>query len=90
LAHLKAGQLPRLFGHANFIQAHEGATSSDVVKVMLEVHRRVLEAEGTSLHSEVRLVGFASGLPFAPTKGGRSGVGTARLDAHLAATSTND
>lgn len=76
--------------HANFIQAHEGATSSDVVKVMLEVHRRVLEAEGTSLRSEVRLVGFAPGLPFAPAKDGRSGVGTARLDSHLATTSTND
>jgi len=70
--------------HANFIQAHEGATSTDVVKVMLEVHRRVLEAEGTSLRSEVRLVGFAPGLAFAASKDERLGGGTARLDAWLA------
>ena len=70
--------------HANFIQANEGATSSDVVKVMLEVHRRVLEAEGTSLRSEVRLVGFAPGLAFAASKDERLGGGTARLDAWLA------
>ncbi len=66
--------------HANFIQADVGATSADVVRVMLEVHRRVLEAEGLSLRSEVRLVGFPPGLPFAPAKDTSSINGTARLD----------
>ena len=75
--------------HANFIQAHEGASSSDVVKVMLEVHRRVLEAEGTSLRSEVRLVGFAPGLAFA-VKDERAAGATARLDAYLAALAAGD
>ena len=70
--------------HANFIQANDGATSNDVLRVMLEVHRRVLEAEGISLHSEVRLVGFAPGLPFAAPKDGRSVEGSARLDVYLA------
>ncbi|MBU6240921.1 MAG: UDP-N-acetylmuramate--L-alanine ligase [Acidobacteria bacterium] len=55
--------------HANFIQADPGALSTDVVRVMLEVHRRVLEAEGLSLRSEVRLVGFPPGLPFAGPAG---------------------
>jgi UDP-N-acetylmuramate dehydrogenase len=66
--------------HANFVQADAGATSADVVRVMLEVHRRVLEAEGLSLRSEVRLVGFPPGLPFAPAKDTSSINGTARLD----------
>ena len=51
--------------HANFIQAEPGATSADVLGVMLAVHRRVLRDEGVSLRSEVRLVGFQDGLPFA-------------------------
>lgn len=50
--------------HANFIQAEPGATSGDVLKVMAEVHRRVFEETGLSLHSEVRLVGFGPGLAF--------------------------
>jgi UDP-N-acetylmuramate dehydrogenase len=66
--------------HANFIQADAGATSADVLRVMLEVHRRVLEDEGLSLRSEVRLVGFPPGLPFVPVKDSPSINGTARLD----------
>ena len=76
--------------HANFIQADAGASSADVVRVMLEVHRRVLEAEGLSLRSEVRLVGFAPGLPFATSKDASSASGTARLDAYLAVASGHD
>ena len=76
--------------HANFIQADAGASSADVVRVMLEVHRRVLEAEGLSLRSEVRLVGFAPGLPFAVAKDASSATGTARLDAYLAVTTKHD
>lgn len=72
--------------HANFIQADAGATSGDVIRVMSEVHRRVLEAEGVSLRSEVRLVGFAPGLPFAAalSEDTQAGGGSARLDAYIA------
>ena len=77
--------------HANFIQADADATSADVVRVMLEVHRRVLESEGLSLHSEVRLVGFPAGLPFNVNRPGTKDAavarGTARLDARIAALS---
>ena len=69
--------------HANFIQADEGATSADVLGVMAEVHRRVLAETGLSLHSEVRLVGFARGLPFADDT--LFGSGDDRLDAYLRA-----
>ncbi|MFM7410275.1 MAG: hypothetical protein ACKO3L_05665, partial [Actinomycetota bacterium] len=62
----------------------------DVVRVMLEVHRRVLEAEGLSLRSEVRLVGFAPGLPFAVAKDASLANGTARLDAYLAVATKHD
>jgi UDP-N-acetylmuramate dehydrogenase len=44
--------------HANFIQATEGGTAADVRAVMEEVRRRVAEATGYRLRSEVRLVGF--------------------------------
>ena len=44
--------------HANFIQADEGATAADVRAVMEEVRRRVADATGHRLRSEVRLVGF--------------------------------
>ena len=66
--------------HANFIQADPGARSADVLRVMLEVHRRVLEAEGLSLRSEVRLIGFPPGLPFAGHKDNDTRGGAARLD----------
>jgi UDP-N-acetylmuramate dehydrogenase len=45
--------------HANFIQADEGGRADDVRAVMEHVRRRVQEATGYRLRSEVRLVGFA-------------------------------
>jgi UDP-N-acetylmuramate dehydrogenase len=44
--------------HANFIQAGEGGTAADVRAVIDEVRRRVVDATGYRLRSEVRLVGF--------------------------------
>ena len=44
--------------HANFIQADDGGRALDVVRVMAEVKKRVLEATGYDLRSEIRLVGF--------------------------------
>lgn len=44
--------------HANFIQAADGGRAADVRAVMEEVRRRVAEATGYQLRSEVRLVGF--------------------------------
>ena len=44
--------------HANFVQAGEGGTAADVRAVMEEVRRRVADATGYRLRSEVRLVGF--------------------------------
>ena len=44
--------------HANFIQADEGGSASDVRAVIEEVRRRVEEQTGHLLRSEVRLVGF--------------------------------
>ena len=44
--------------HANFIQATDGATASDVVAVMSHVQERVSTELGITLLSEVRLVGF--------------------------------
>lgn len=44
--------------HANFVQATDGGTAADVRAVIEEVRRRVAEATGYRLRSEVRLVGF--------------------------------
>ncbi|MFP5488554.1 MAG: hypothetical protein ACLGHQ_09650, partial [Acidimicrobiia bacterium] len=44
--------------HANFVQATEGGTAADVRSVIEEVRRRVADATGFRLRSEVRLVGF--------------------------------
>jgi UDP-N-acetylmuramate dehydrogenase len=44
--------------HANFIQAAEGGRAADVRAVIEEVRRRVADATGFRLRSEVRLVGF--------------------------------
>jgi UDP-N-acetylmuramate dehydrogenase len=44
--------------HANFIQADEGGSALDVLRVMSEVRHRVKEAHGYDLRSEIRLVGF--------------------------------
>jgi UDP-N-acetylmuramate dehydrogenase len=46
--------------HANFIQADEGGSAADVHAVMDAVRAKVLVGRGIALHSEVRLVGFAS------------------------------
>jgi UDP-N-acetylmuramate dehydrogenase len=46
--------------HANFIQADPAGASADVVALMAEVRRRVLDAHGYDLRSEVRLVGFSA------------------------------
>lgn len=47
--------------HANFIQADEGGRSADVVALMAEVRRRVEDAHGYRLRSEIRLLGFDEG-----------------------------
>ncbi len=47
--------------HANFIQADDSGSALDVVRVMAAVKKRVLDATGYDLHSEIRLVGFDSG-----------------------------
>jgi UDP-N-acetylmuramate dehydrogenase len=52
--------------HANFIQAADGGRSADVRAVMEEVRRRVAEATGYQLRSEVRLVGFEAVAPVGP------------------------
>jgi UDP-N-acetylmuramate dehydrogenase len=44
--------------HANFIQAGEGGSASDVRAVIEAVRARVAERTGFQLRSEVRLVGF--------------------------------
>jgi UDP-N-acetylmuramate dehydrogenase len=45
--------------HANFIQADPDGRADDVLAVIHEVQRRVLDHAGVDLHPEVRLVGFA-------------------------------
>ena len=47
--------------HANFIQADDAGSARDVVRVMAAVKKRILEATGYDLHSEIRLVGFSAG-----------------------------
>lgn len=44
--------------HANFIQADEGGSAADVVRLMALVKSRVREAHGFELRSEIRLLGF--------------------------------
>lgn len=44
--------------HANFIQAEPGALASDIVAVISHVRRRVFEAHGIRLQTEVRLIGY--------------------------------
>lgn len=45
--------------HANFIQADPGGRADDVVALIAEVRRRVIETTGVVLEPEVRLVGFS-------------------------------
>jgi UDP-N-acetylmuramate dehydrogenase len=47
--------------HANFIQADAGATAADVAGLVAEVRRRVAEATGVVLQTELRMVGFDEG-----------------------------
>lgn len=44
--------------HANFIQADEDGSADDVVELMTFIRKRVSEAHGIDLRSEIRLVGF--------------------------------
>lgn len=44
--------------HANFIQASDGATASDIVAVMSHVQDTVMKQHGVLLRSEVCLLGF--------------------------------
>jgi UDP-N-acetylmuramate dehydrogenase len=44
--------------HANFIQADEGGSADDVLRLMREVSARVWDLFGVRLRPEVRLVGF--------------------------------
>jgi UDP-N-acetylmuramate dehydrogenase len=52
--------------HANFIQAGDGATATDVRAVMEHVRAEVLAHTGYALRSEVRLVGFTDTPPDDP------------------------
>jgi UDP-N-acetylmuramate dehydrogenase len=49
--------------HANFIQADEGGSADDVLALMLEVQRRVVDRFGVRLEPETRLVGFGDPRP---------------------------
>jgi UDP-N-acetylmuramate dehydrogenase len=49
--------------HANFIQADDGASATDVWALIVEVRRRVYERFGVELHPEVRTAGFDAVLP---------------------------
>ena len=44
--------------HANFIQADGGGSADDVLALMAEVRRRVIESSGVALSPETHLVGF--------------------------------
>ena len=44
--------------HANFIQADPEGSADDVVDLMLEVQRQVLDHSGVRLVAETRMVGF--------------------------------
>jgi UDP-N-acetylmuramate dehydrogenase len=53
--------------HANFVQADEGGSADDIHTLMLELHRRVLDATGVALRVETVLVGYPPiGGPAAP------------------------
>jgi UDP-N-acetylmuramate dehydrogenase len=44
--------------HANFIQADEGGSADDVVRLIAHVRAAVEDASGVTLSTEVRMVGF--------------------------------
>jgi UDP-N-acetylmuramate dehydrogenase len=45
------------YKHANFIENVDGATSADVVALMVEARRRALEQFGVGLEHEVQPLG---------------------------------
>lgn len=47
--------------HANFFEADPGARAADVLRLVVEVRRRVAETTGVLLEPEVRFVGFGEG-----------------------------
>jgi UDP-N-acetylmuramate dehydrogenase len=47
--------------HANFIQADADGSADDVRALIAEVQRRVHDATGVELHTEVRMIGFEDG-----------------------------
>jgi UDP-N-acetylmuramate dehydrogenase len=49
--------------HANFFQADGGGSADDIVALMAEVHRRVLDKTGVDLSPETRLVGYVNREP---------------------------
>lgn len=57
--------------HANFIQADEGGSADDVVRVLEHVRDTIAATTGTVLRTEVRMVGFGEGGPGRP--GGPTG-----------------
>ena len=44
--------------HANFFQADAGGSADDVLALMVEVARRVMDHSGIRLEPETRLIGF--------------------------------
>ncbi len=54
--------------HANFIQADVGARAADVVALIAEVRRLILERTGIDLHPEVRTLGISDFRRFRPSQ----------------------
>lgn len=53
--------------HANFIQVDDGGRACDVVALMAEMRRRVLDDSGVLLHAETCVVGFPEAKSAEPT-----------------------
>jgi UDP-N-acetylmuramate dehydrogenase len=60
---LRVGTVEVSTKHANFFQADAGGSADDVVALMTEVRRRVLEHAGVDLHPETRMIGFPESPP---------------------------
>jgi UDP-N-acetylmuramate dehydrogenase len=60
---LRVGSAAVSTKHANFFQADGGGSADDVVALMAEVRRRVLDHSGVDLRPETRLVGFSDTEP---------------------------
>lgn len=54
--------------HANFIQADDGASASDIWSLILEVRARIFHDYGVVLHPEVQVAGFSAVLPDLPLR----------------------